>query len=219
MDLPSAERYFSFRALLNRELRTALFSEQFRHETAGSQVERDCGAYFHASNATDPLDRAMYQDLKVYLPDDILANTDRISMLHSLEVRVPFLDHKVMEFCATIPASMKIRGRHKKYLFKKAVAPLLPQEILRKRKQGFVGPMAYWLRHDLKEYVRDTLSEASLKSHGYFHPQSVTGILDEHFARRKQHDTLIWALLVFQEWHHHYMGPSAKPGQLTCRQA
>jgi asparagine synthase (glutamine-hydrolysing) len=150
----------------------------------------------------------MGQDVKVYR-DDILANTDRMSMLHSLEVRVPFLDHKLMEFCATIPSHLKVNGFQKKYLFKKAVANLLPKQILQKKKQGFVGPMAQWLRHDLKDYVRDTLSEGALKAHGYFDARAVAAILDEHFSRRKRHDTLIWALLVFQVWHRLYMRPRA----------
>ena len=210
-NLPPAERYFAYRALLNRTQRTALLADDLQDEICGTGIEEQCGRYYHSPNATAPLDRIMYQDVKVYLPDDILVNTDRISMLHSLEVRVPFLDHKVMEFCATIPATLKIKGFQKKYLFKKAVAHLVPKNILHKRKQGFVGPMAMWLRHELKEYTLDMLSESSLKKHGYLKPQSVANILDEHFSRRKQHDTLIWALLCFQVWHQLYM----KPG--SCR--
>nr|MBI3613022.1 asparagine synthase (glutamine-hydrolyzing) [Nitrospirota bacterium] len=204
-DLPPAERYFAYRALLSGARRAGLFAEDVRSAIDFSRVEADCARYYHAPNDADPLDRAMYQDVKVYLPDDILANTDRMSMAHSLEVRVPFLDHKVMEFCATIPHACKVRGFQKKYLFRKAVAHLLPEQILRKKKQGFVGPMASWLRHDLKEYVRDTLSEGALKAHGLFTPRAVTDILDEHFTGRRRHDTLIWALVIFQVWHKLYL--------------
>jgi asparagine synthase (glutamine-hydrolysing) len=208
-DLPPAQRYFAYRELLQRERRAALFSEEIRLEIDFSQVESESALYYQSPNAAESLDRVMYQDVKVYLPDDILANTDRMSMLHSLEVRVPFLDHKLMEFCATIPSHLKVNGFQKKYLFKKAVANLLPKQILQKKKQGFVGPMAQWLRHDLKDYVRDTLSEGALKAHGYFDARAVAAILDEHFSRRKRHDTLIWALLVFQVWHRLYMRPRA----------
>jgi len=210
--LPPAERYFGYRALLDPNQRTALFADDLQDEMRPPGIEEECSRYYHSPNAADPLDRIMYQDVKIYLPDDILANTDRISMLHSLEVRVPFLDHKVMEFCATIPATFKIKGLQKKYLLKKAVAHLVPREILGKKKQGFVGPMPLWLRHELKEYVRDTLSEANLKIHGYLNSPSVARILDEHFSRRKRHDTLIWALLSFQVWYQLYMGKGTGVG-------
>jgi asparagine synthase (glutamine-hydrolysing) len=204
-DLPPAQRYYAYRELLRHERRAALLSEDVRKEIDFSQCENECARYYHLPNASEPLDKAMYQDVKVYLPDDLLANTDRMSMLHSLEVRVPFLDHKLMEFCATIPSGLKVRGLQKKYLFKQAAASLLPKQILHKKKQGFVGPMAQWLRHDLRDYVRDTLSEAALKKHGYFSLDGVELILDEHFSNRKRHDTLIWALLVFQAWYQVYM--------------
>lgn len=204
-DLPPAQRYYAYRELLRHERRAALLSHDIRKEIDFSQGENECARYYHLPNAREPLDQAMYQDVKVYLPDDLLANTDRMSMLHSLEVRVPFLDHKLMEFCATIPSHLKVRGLQKKYLFKQAVASLLPKQILHKKKQGFVGPMAQWLRYDLRDYVRDTLSEAALKKHGYFSLGVVESILDEHFSNRKRHDTLIWALLVFQSWHQLYM--------------
>ncbi|MFQ5850237.1 MAG: asparagine synthase (glutamine-hydrolyzing) [Candidatus Binatia bacterium] len=212
-NLPPAQRYFDYRVLLDRIQRTALFADDLHNEMRWPGVEEECSQYFHSPNAADPLDRIMYQDVKVYLPDDILANTDRISMGQSLEVRVPFLDHKLMEFCATMPATLKIKGLQKKYLFKKAVAHLVPIEILDKKKQGFAGPMALWLRHELKEYARDMLSEANLRTHGYFKPQSVTAILDEHFSRRKRHDTLIWALLNFQVWYELYMGQRVGSGR------
>ena len=204
-NLPPAERYFGYQALLGKMERMVLFSPEV-HDHLNSQdlIEEEYGRYYASPNAREPMDRIMYQDVKVYLPDDILTNTDRISMAHSLEVRVPFLDHKLMEFCATIPWSLKIKGLQKKYFFRKAIASLLPREILTKKKQGFVGPMASWLRHDLKDYVRDNLSESNLKAHGYLNHKTISRILDEHFSLQKCHDTLIWALLCFQIWHSTY---------------
>ena len=212
-NLPPQQRYFNFRVLLDRNRRTALFSDSIQEELRCEEVEEQCGRYYDSANAADPLDRAMYQDVKIYLPDDILANTDRISMHHSLEVRVPFLDHKLMEFCATIPADFKIRGLQKKYLFKKAVARYLPKQILNKKKQGFVGPMSSWQRNELKEFVRDTLSEANLRTHGYLNSQSINRILEEHFSRKSRHDTLIWSLLTFQIWYHLYMNQAKAVGR------
>jgi asparagine synthase (glutamine-hydrolysing) len=110
-----------------------------------------------------------------------------------------------MEFCATIPAEMKIRHLRKKVLLKKGVAHLLPSEIINHKKQGFVGPMSTWLQNDLKEYALEVLSESSLKRHGLFNPKTVSNILKEHFTREETHDTLIWALMVFETWHRMYM--------------
>jgi asparagine synthase (glutamine-hydrolysing) len=167
--------------------------------------------YFNSTNVSgdsDALDRAFFYDLKTYLPEDILSVTDRISMHHSLEVRVPFLDHRLFELCARIPAGMKIKWFQKKYLLKKAVRSLLPREILDHRKQGFVGPMAQWLKKDLKPFTLETLSEKNLNKHGLFNHHTVRRILDEHYTGKEIHDTLIWSLLVFQVWYGLYIEKS-----------
>ena len=121
-------------------------------------------------------------------------------MHHSLEVRVPFLDHKLFEYCAQIPAELKMKWFQKKYLFKKAVRPLLPKEVLNHRKQGFVGPMAQWLKKDLKEFTLSTLSAKNLERHGLFNHTTIKRILNEHYTGTEIHDTLIWSLLIFQTW-------------------
>jgi asparagine synthase (glutamine-hydrolysing) len=172
-------------------------------------------SYFNSPNVSDDpdsLNRALYCDIKTYLPEDILAVTDRMSMHHSLEVRVPFLDHKFMEFCATIPAEMKMKWFRKKSLLKKAVAGLLPREVLSHRKQGFVGPMAQWLKNDLRAYTQETLSESNLKKHGLLNYETIKNILGEHFAGKEIHDTLIWSLLVFQKWFDLYMDGNNNSG-------
>ena len=126
-------------------------------------------------------------------------------MHHSLEVRVPFIDHKLLEFCATIPPEMKMKWFQKKYLLKKAVKNLLPAEVINHRKQGFVGPMAQWLKNDLKSYVLETLSEKNLKKHGLFNYKIIDQIFEDHFSGREIHDTLIWSLLIFQKWYGMYI--------------
>jgi asparagine synthase (glutamine-hydrolysing) len=143
--------------------------------------------------------------MKTYLPEDILAVTDRMSMLHALEVRVPFLDHKLLEFCATIPPEMKMRWFTKKYLLKKATRSMLPKEVINHRKQGFVGPMTQWLKTDLKGYVQETLTRKNLDRHGYLNFETVKRVLDEHFSGKQIHDTLIWSMLVFQKWFEVYI--------------
>lgn len=164
--------------------------------------------YFNSSDIPaekDSLNRVLYCDLKTYLPDDILAVTDRMSMHHSLEVRVPFVDHKLLEFCATIPPEMKLKWFQKKYLLKKATRNLLPKEVINHRKQGFVGPMAQWLKNDLKSYTKETLSEKNLKRHDLLNYKTIQRILDQHFSGKEIHDTLIWSLLVFQKWYDFYI--------------
>jgi len=133
-------------------------------------------------------------------------------MYHALEVRVPFLDHHLMEFCATIPPEMKMKWFRKKYLLKKALRDILPGDVIDHRKQGFVGPMAQWLKSDLKAYTADALSEKNLKKHGLLNPETIKSILDEHFSGREIHDTLIWSLLVFQKWYDLYMDGNDRPG-------
>lgn len=159
----------------------------------------------NVSGSADSLNRSLYCDIKTYLPEDILCVTDRMSMQHGLEVRVPFLDHKFLEFCATIPAEMKIRFMQKKYLMKKAVRPLLPKEVISHRKQGFVGPMTRWLKSDLKSFVLETLSEGNLRKHNLLNRDTVRTILEEHFSGREIHDTLIWSMVIFQTWYNIYI--------------
>jgi asparagine synthase (glutamine-hydrolysing) len=110
-----------------------------------------------------------------------------------------------MEYCATIPPEMKIKWFQKKYLLKKAVSPLLPRQVIRHKKQGFVGPMARWLQTDLKKFTVEKLSDGILGKHGWLNSKTVKNILDEHYNGRETHDTLIWSLLVFQAWFDRYM--------------
>lgn len=162
-------------------------------------------AQFNSANAEDPLNRVFYCDIKTYLPDDILSCTDRMSMQHSLEVRVPFLDHQLMEYCATIPPELKLKWFRKKYLLKKALYPLLPKPVLQHKKQGFVGPMARWLRTDLKKFTIEKLSDRILRKHTWLNGKTIKNLLDEHYRGRETHDTLIWSLLIFQAWSDRYM--------------
>lgn len=206
--LPADEAYFGFLSIAQPELGRKLFSnsEDYVH------YHQDCRdlilKHFKSSNVPKDvhlLNRALYCDIKTYLPDDILAVTDRMSMQHGLEVRVPFIDHKFLELTATIPVEMKMRWMRKKYLLKKAAAQLIPRPVIRHRKQGFVGPMAQWLKRDLKPYVLENLSPDKIKRHGLLNPSTVQRILEEHFSEKEIHDTLIWAMLIFQKWYENYV--------------
>ncbi|WP_028585945.1 asparagine synthase (glutamine-hydrolyzing) [Desulfogranum mediterraneum] len=200
----SADRcYLSYLSILSSGLRRDLFSDPGRFEQYHEPCDEIFLRHFNSDNVEGDcgsLDRALYCDFKTYLPEDILAVTDRLSMHHGLEVRVPFIDHKFLEFCATIPNDIRMKGLEKKYLLKKTVRPLLPRDVIDHRKQGFVGPMTQWLKHDLREYTLTTLTRANLEKHGLVNVETVHRVIDEHFSGKEIHDTLIWSLLVFQKW-------------------
>jgi asparagine synthase (glutamine-hydrolysing) len=126
-------------------------------------------------------------------------------MDHSLEVRVPFLDHELLETAARIPARHKISGMERKYVLKQAVRDLLPDDFFTRRKMGFSAPMAVWFREGLRDFVEDTLSEKHIVDTGVFEPAAIRRILDEHQSRRANHDNAIWALLTFAIWHRDYI--------------
>jgi asparagine synthase (glutamine-hydrolysing) len=186
-----------------------LFGDQQDANTEASRSAEDrFVAHYRNADAENPMDRVFACDVKTYLPDDILALTDRLSMCHSLEVRVPFLDHPLFEFAATIPPEMKIRWFQKKHILKKALADLLPKPILTHKKQGFVGPTSRWLRGELKGYALEVLSPKNLARHDLFDAETVARVLADHFEGRETNDTLIWALIVFQTWFDLYLDSS-----------
>jgi asparagine synthase (glutamine-hydrolysing) len=155
--------------------------------------------------AADLLTRLTFADLATYVPDDLLALGDRTSMAHSLEVRAPFLDHELLEYIATVPSDLKIRGWTKKYLFRRAFKALLPRETLSRRKMGFSVPLGAWLRGSLRSFLLDWLSCDRIRRIGLFDDAFVTRLLSEHFDRRHNHENKLWALLVFAMWHHEYL--------------
>jgi len=203
--LPHDLRYFGFLAMLEKSRNSSIFAEPEKYTSGFDHCRNIILAHFNSNNANELLERVFYCDIKSYLPDDILACTDRMSMRHSLEVRVPFLDHKLMEFCATIPHEMKIKLWDKKHILKTAALNILPKEVVTHRKQGFEGPMTRWLQTDLKPYVLNVLSKKNLNKHGMLNYDLLKTILDEHFSRVEIHDKLIWSLVIFQTWYNLYI--------------
>ncbi len=200
--------YLGYLSILDSQKRQNLFTDGSRFKKYLDSADDMLLQHFNSDNVEgdkNALNRALYCDLMTYLPEDILAVTDRMSMQHGLEVRVPFIDHKFLEYCVTIPDSIRMKNFKKKYLLKKMVRPLLPPEVLDHRKQGFVGPMTQWLKHDLKSYVTETLTKKNLQRHDLFNYETVSKALDEHFSGREIHDTFIWSLLVFEKWYDMYI--------------
>jgi asparagine synthase (glutamine-hydrolysing) len=196
-----ALRYLGFVTKIAPDYRRRLFAGNGPAAAAAADAAQERFlSHYRQAPADDPLDRLLYCDIQTYLPDDILALTDRLSMCHSLEVRVPFLDHELFEFAATIPADLKMKWLQKKRLLKKSLAPLLPKPVLSHKKQGFVGPTSRWLKTDLRSQILDVLSPQRLARHGMFDRTTVSRILSDHFDGRETNDILIWSLVVFQTW-------------------
>jgi len=147
----------------------------------------------------------LYWDYKTFLADDVLALSDRMAMAHSLEIRVPLVDHELVEQVFPLPDRVKIGLWQNKRLLRRALKRRLPEQHLRAPKRGFVGPTAAWLRHELRGMIEDELAPARLQRLGYFDSTVVRGLLDDHFSRRHNRTGILWALLCFSVWHRGYV--------------
>jgi asparagine synthase (glutamine-hydrolysing) len=187
------------------ERKDELLSPDFRLRLDGEDALDLLLAAYRGSDAPDFIDATLDVDTGLYLPDDLLVKVDIASMAHSLEARSPFLDHEFMEFAATIPSDLKVRGRTKKYILKRALSGLLPEEILHRPKMGFGVPIDHWLRHELKDLAYDSLLSPRAIDRGYFRQESVRRLLDEHVQRKANWHYLLWTLLVLELWHRTYV--------------
>ena len=187
-----------------------VFSEDARAELLANGRRGDFnpvgyyGRRYAETEGAESLARMQDVDLGTYLVDDLLVKTDRSSMAHSLEARVPFLDRRVAELALSLPAKHRVRGFSKKRLLRRAVAPLLPREIIRGRKQGFSIPLAAWLRGELEGFARQTLSTEALAKQGIFDPATVGRLIDAHVSRREDLSRQLWGLLCFTLWFDRY---------------
>jgi len=191
------EGYFTSMSIFRPDEKPNLFTTDFRKSLQGYDSLEVFRQYYDRADTDDPLSKIQYVDIKTYLPDDILAKVDRASMAVSLEVRAPLLDHHLMGLTARMPSSMKLRGQTGKYIFKKAMASVLPREILDRNKQGFAIPLSGWFRQELKAMAEEAL---------FGEPD---GILDPAFLKRiwMQHQRVqydrsphLWSVLMFRKW-------------------
>ena len=194
------ERHHAWKEIFSAQSRQALLDGR---ASAWDPLDLYRDRYAETAGA-EPLARLQDVDLGIYLVDDLLVKTDRLSMAHSLELRVPFLDPSVAGFAATLPTAMKVRGFAKKRLLRRALAPLLPKEIVRGRKQGFSIPLAAWLRGPLEPFAREVLSPANVARQGYLDPRVVTALLDRHCAKREDLSRQLWGLMSLTLWGDRY---------------
>jgi asparagine synthase (glutamine-hydrolysing) len=207
-ELEAEEAHFWWRAILSETAKRALYTEAFRARIDAPPTARLYRDHFERSGTDDPLSRMLYADTRFYLPADMLTKVDRMSMANALEARGPFLDHELMELAARIPSSIKFKGHRQKYILKKALEPLLPRDILRRRKAGFNVPVAAWLHGELGRRAREVLSADRLAAAGFFRPEVVRTLLDDHAARRADHSFAIWGLFCFQLWYERFIAPA-----------
>jgi asparagine synthase (glutamine-hydrolysing) len=153
----------------------------------------------------DPLTQILYMDTRTNLPDDLLMVGDKTSMANSLEVRVPFLDYRLIEFIETLPPNLKLRGLNGKYLHKKAMEKWLPKEIVYRKKKGFANPIGEWLRTSMRQFVRNALLSESAAVNRYFSPDFIKETLEKHEQNQEQHRRHIYLLLSFELWHQQFI--------------
>jgi asparagine synthase (glutamine-hydrolysing) len=164
---------------------------------------------WRASDADSVIDVMLDVDVQTYLPDDLLSKMDIATMASSLEARSPLLDHKLMEFAASLPPNLKVQGRKKKVVLRNALRGWLPDEVLDAPKRGFRLPIGAWLRGELRDFSRDVLLDTRALSRGYFRETYVRELLDRHTAGVQDHAQGIWTLLMFELWHQEFVDRSA----------
>jgi len=216
--LPFQRGHYWWKVILNEaekeELCTADFLHQVRSDAADElRPARSLDSfevfapYFEAVRHAHPLNQLLYVDTKTFLLDDCLVKVDRMSMANGLEVRVPFLDHQLVECMAQVPPTLKSSGFHTKSLLRDVMRPLLPPRIVQGRKRGFTPPLPMWLNRELRDFVRDALSPARIRTMGFLNPTAVTRILEDHFAGRRDNNRPIWTLLCLVLWYENLSRP------------
>ncbi len=191
------EGYFNSISIFRPDEKPRLLSREFQNSLGGYDSIEVLRQYYDRADTNDLLSKIQYVDIKTYLTDDILAKVDRASMAVSLEVRAPILDHQFMEMVASIPSSLKLRGTNGKYIFKKALEPVLPKDILYRRKQGFAIPLDRWFRKELREVAHDTIFGAD---DGILDRKYLKKIWDQHQQNRFDRSAYLWSVLMFRKW-------------------
>jgi len=205
--------YFHSVSLMRGPMREQLFSAEFKRQRGGYGAREVFDRHAAQAGTDDPLALIQYLDLKTYLVGDINTKVDRASMAHSLEVREPLMDHKLVEWLATLPSNLKVRGREGKFLLKKAMEPHLPQDVLYRPKMGFAVPLERWFRGPLKQRVRDAVLGERLASTGWFNRPYLEHLVSAHQAGTRDYSSPLWTLLMFEAFLRNVVDTSVVPAQ------
>ena len=199
-NLPRTERYFRWVTTFNRDTKRELYTDAFAASVAGQDPLSILDEWFAKANGTGTLDATLLTDQMTYLPNDLLVKVDIATMANSLEARSPFLDHKLIEFAASLPEDLKMSGVGTKSLLKKVAARVVPKDVIYRRKMGFGVPVGKWFRGEMKDFVRSILlSESSLKR-GIVRPEILERYVNEHIAGERDHSFQLWTFLMLELW-------------------
>jgi asparagine synthase (glutamine-hydrolysing) len=201
--LPKSQRYATIPNVFDYAVQGSLYSDRFLAART-ARLARVAGSLYEDCNAADYFEKIMYVDMRLWLPDDLLVKVDRATMAYSLEARVPYLDHKFVEFTAQLQPKFKQMGETRKYLLKRLAEKFLPHAIVHRRKQGFVMPLTDWLASGLKGRVDRSLGPQGLGRRGLFREGALPRLLDEHRSGRRNHAGRLWALTVLEVWFERY---------------
>jgi len=207
--------YFHGVSICSNEMRASLFSHEFRRELGGYGAEEVFRQHVRGKTFNDPLKMVQYLDFKTYLPGDILTKVDRASMAHSLEVRTPFLDYELVEWVASLPSAIKLKGGEGKHILKRSLEPLLPREVLYRNKMGFAVPLDVWFRGSLRDHIAETVRGRRLAESGLFNPATLARIVADHQSGRRDHSAILWSLLMFDGFLRQNATPGVVPELVT----
>ena len=198
--MPKSSLYLRWMSALNEDLKAELYSENFKQKTSNDSTASVLQSWFARANGSGAIDAMLLTDTMTYLPNDLLVKVDIASMANSLEARSPFLDHKVIEFAASLPEKIKVRGTETKYLLKKAASRVVPPEVLYRRKMGFGIPVGYWLRNEMKDFMFEILLSEKSFNRGLFKPEIIKKLVAQHVAEKQNHTYPLWTLLMLELW-------------------
>jgi asparagine synthase (glutamine-hydrolysing) len=196
----SAGGYFHTVSVVYDSVRQKMFNAQFHKELQGYSARSVMEKHIKNAQTDDPLSAIQYADMKTYLPGDILTKVDRASMANSLEVRVPLLDHPLVEWAATLPSSMKLNGQEGKYIFKKSLEPYVPHDVMYRPKMGFSVPLSASFKGALRDKVNAAVNSEVLADTQYFDRDYLRTVVDEHQSGAREHSAIIWSLMMFESF-------------------
>jgi asparagine synthase (glutamine-hydrolysing) len=197
---PKSERYFRWMSTFYRDAKRDIYTPDFTEKVASQNPSVFLDKWFVKANGSGILDATLLTDIQTYLPNDLLVKVDIASMANSLEARSPFLDHKVIEFAASLPESIKLRRLETKSLLKRVAAKLVPPEVIYRRKMGFGVPIGKWLRNEMKGFVLEILLSEKSRNRGIVRPQFLERYVNEHIKAERDHGSQLWTLLMLELW-------------------
>jgi asparagine synthase (glutamine-hydrolysing) len=197
---PIEERFLGWISLFNVASLTPLLRRDLAAQMAVEQLHAGFTRWYTEAKGLPLLHRLLNAFFMTYLPDDLHVKMDRMSMAHALETRSPMLDTAVVEFVASLPPEIKIRGTQMKYILKLAFRDLLPSALLNRKKHGFSVPLAHWFRHQLRSYVEETLLSPRARVREYLDQEIIRTLFQEHVDGIRQHRYRLWILLTFETW-------------------